>query len=144
MRPGELVNDLADLLQPALEHRGIDLQVAIDFSKVIDADQDRLQQALINLVNNAADELKDGGTILMGTRLTENPATIEFRVEDSGPGVSAISDKQESDKPFGLGLGLAICREIAEIHGGALIVDASPTLGGARFAIRLPLSQEQN
>jgi signal transduction histidine kinase len=64
-------------------------------------------------------------------------------VEDSGPGVSdelrvRLSTDSVSTKPFGLGLGLVVCRDVAAAHGGELGIERSVALGGARFVIALP------
>jgi signal transduction histidine kinase len=139
VQPDELIADLIDLLRPALDHRGIELQVAPHYPAEINADQNRLRQALLNLINNAADELSDGGIIRVGTAAASTNDAMEFIVEDSGPGLNEPASDKESTKPFGLGLGLSICREIVEQHGGELIASASASLGGARFTIRLPV-----
>jgi len=133
VQPDQLVNDLADLVRPALAHRNINLGTVTLTDATIEADPDRLRQALINLVNNAADELESGGDIRIST--TVGGDRCEISVEDSGPG---LGDDAKRSKPFGLGLGLDICREITELHDGELITDESPELGGARFTIRLP------
>ena len=54
--------------------------------------------------------------------------------------VGDLAEAEQSTKPFSLGLGLTICREIVDGHGGHLDIDLSPELGGARFTIRLPVS----
>jgi len=138
LRPEVLVNDLADLLRPSLSHRGIELQVDTEGAVEIDADADRLQQALLNLINNAADELDAGGTIRISTNVASRGDSIDITVSDSGPGF-AEEASSESQKPFGLGLGLTICREIAAKHGGQLLTGRSTTLGGAEFTLRLPV-----
>jgi len=138
VRPQVLVNDLADLLRASLSHRGIDLQVDTEGAVDIDADADRLKQALLNLINNAADELDAGGTIRITTSVESLGDTIDIAVSDSGPGF-AEDVSSESRKPFGLGLGLTICREIAAKHGGQLLTGRSTTLGGAKFTLRLPV-----
>ncbi len=139
VQPDELIADLTELLRPALDHRGIELQIAQQYPTEIDADQNRLRQALMNLINNAADELSDGGIIRVSTAAASTKGAMEFSVEDSGPGLQETAGDKESKKPFGLGLGLSICREIVEQHGGELIAASSTSLGGARFTIRLPV-----
>jgi len=139
VQPDELITDLTELLRPALDHRGIELQIEPQCPAEIDADQNRLRQALLNLINNAADELNDGGIIRVSTAVAPTKDAIEFSVEDSGPGLKETADDKENKKPFGLGLGLSICREIVEQHGGELIAASSTSLGGARFTIRLPV-----
>ena len=137
VNPGVVVDELATLLRPALSHRGIDLQTVRSDSPHIHADADRLRQVLLNLINNAADELADGGVIRLSAGPAGDGAVVEFTVEDSGPGMPAEVAGSERSKPFGLGIGLTICREIVELHGGELKQGNSHELGGAQFTIRL-------
>lgn len=134
----ELVRELGELVRPALEHRGVELQLATDSGVAVPADGDRLRQALINLINNAADELGQGGVIRLSCHLSGN-RLLELIVEDSGPGIRGDIADLQSNKPFGLGLGLTICREIAALHKGELVAGSSGDLGGAKFTIRLPV-----
>jgi signal transduction histidine kinase len=134
-----VVTELAELLRPSLSHRNIELQIAIDRSPEIYADPDRVKQVLLNLINNAADELVDGGIIRISVHSIDTDGSLEICVEDSGPGLQAGEDGNERKKPFGLGLGLTICREIVEQHGGQLLSDGPGDLGGARFTIRLQM-----
>lgn len=138
VQPDLIVNDLAELLRPSLAHRGVDLQTDTANSIEIDADADRLKQTLINLINNAADELQSGGEIRVTTSVSQHRDTIDITVDDSGPGLQADTGSPDRQKPFGLGLGLTICREIVAQHGGELRSETSPLLGGARFTIHLP------
>jgi signal transduction histidine kinase len=135
-RPEVVIHDIVELLKPSLAHRGIELQLNVADSIEIDADADRLKQVLINLINNAADELESGGVICVTTGISEQ--SINIAVDDSGPGLQA-DHESDSKKPFGLGLGLTICREIAAQHGGELSSGPSAMLGGARFTLRLPV-----
>ena len=137
LQPGALIVELAELLKPALSHRNIELQTSVDQSPSISADADRLKQVLLNLINNAADVLGDGGIIRVSAGTVEDGNTVEISVEDSGPGMPPEAEGPERSKPLGLGLGLTICREIVEQHGGELLQSDSSELGGARFAIRL-------
>jgi signal transduction histidine kinase len=139
VQPGTVIAELAELLQPALSHRNIELQTAVSPSRDISADADRLKQVLLNMINNAADELVDGGVIRISARPVENSNTYEISVEDSGPGIRTDTEEPGRNKPFGLGLGLIICREIVEQHGGELVQGTSSELGGAQFTIRLQL-----
>lgn len=139
-----VVMELAELMKPSLNHRNIELQIEADQSPDTYADPDRVKQVLLNLINNAADELVDGGVIRVSVRISDDGSSLEIRVEDSGPGYQADEDGYERRKPFGLGLGLTICSEIVEQHGGQLFSDARGDLGGARFTIRLPMPMTKN
>ncbi len=137
--PGDvakLVDDVAELLRPALLHRGIDLEIDLPRLPVLPIDENRMKQVLLNLANNAADELKKGGVIRISAVARDRD--VALHVDDSGPGV-ATSD-EGSSKPLGLGLGLKISREIVEAHGGRLTHERSTQLGGARFTVTLPVS----
>jgi len=132
-----LIDELTELLGPALNHRNIDLQTRLVSSSVVNADPDRLKQVFLNLINNAADVLGDGGTIRVSAGLVDDDDTLEISVADSGPGVSSTLQDTVGKKPFGLGLGLKICREIIELHEGEFLQTSSEELGGAKFTIRL-------
>jgi heavy metal sensor kinase len=112
----------------------------------IDADPDRLAQALRNLIRNAIDHTAPGGLV----RLTASSAgnRITLAVEDDGPGIPPgqrervfdrfhRTDSARTRARGGTGLGLAIVRAVAEAHGGRVAAGESPE-GGARVEIELP------
>jgi signal transduction histidine kinase len=144
-QPGDLVavvEEVLHLMEPSLRHRHISVTQQLAALPLVTMDRDRLKQALLNLIANAADALPGGGTMV----ITTSPAGgggIRVSVEDSGPGfppeqLAPASNGKASGKPFGLGLGLRLCREIAAEHGGRLELDRSDRLGGARATIVLP------
>ncbi|MFN0073292.1 MAG: ATP-binding protein [Chloroflexota bacterium] len=127
----------------------------------------RIEQLINNLLNNAF-KFAPAGELLEVTLETEivddaeglgsgpdaqGPANFvgsfaRLSVRDHGPGIpidarERIFDRyqqvRESDSAHGFGLGLFLCRQIAELHGGSINIE-SPENGGARFVIRLPLS----
>ena len=110
------------------------------------ADRHKVQQALLNLVLNAADAAGENGTVRI-TASAENGG-VSFAVEDDGPGVPCEL-RERVFEPFfttkppgrGSGMGLAISRRIAEVHGGSLTLEDAPG-GGARFVLRLPADPE--
>jgi signal transduction histidine kinase len=108
------------------------------------ADEQRLTQALIQLVANAVRHTREGDTIEIGSMLAGD--RVQLWVSDSGPGVPP-ADRGRVFERFvrlgpspGSGLGLAIVRGIAEAHGGAAYVTEARQ-GGACFVIELPLRQ---
>lgn len=137
----QLIGDVAALMEPQLGHRGIELQLQLGPVPQLPVDADRIKQVLFNLLTNAMDELAQGGTIRVSTEAESGCAIL--RVEDSGRGVApevreTLFRRVANGKPAGLGVGLLLSKEIIELHQGRIEVDASPTLGGARFSVRLP------
>ena len=137
--PAGLITEVVELLQPALGHRGIKLDVETGKLPVASLDADRIKQVLLNLINNAADELPQGGKIRISGAISADGSSLDISVEDSGPGIGELRAAEQSPKPFSLGLGLTISREIVDGHGGELLIGESEALGGARFTLRLPV-----
>ena len=130
---------------PSLAHRGIEVERRCDESLCASVDSARLRQAILNLVTNAADAMPQGGRLLIVAAADVVRSMNTIAVEDSGPGVpeairAGLQETPASTKPFGLGLGLAVCRDVAAAHGGELHIERSAELGGARFVVTLPLA----
>jgi len=106
-------------------------------------DHDRLEQVLTNLVSNAIRHAPDGGSVQLHTWTRNGAAGCS--VTDDGPGVAPeiadhVFDRFVRGDPArasgaGSGLGLSICREIVEAHGGRIWVDTGP---GGSFSFSLP------
>jgi len=140
-----LIHEVADLMGPSLAHRGVEVEHRCDRSLCASVDSARLRQAILNLVTNAADAMPTGGRLLIAAGVDKTSANVTIAVEDSGPGVpeasrASLLEGPVSTKPFGLGLGLVVCRDVAAAHGGALAIERSAELGGGRFVITLPWS----
>ncbi len=140
----ELVADVLDLMQPSLAHRGIVVERDCHSVPGVVADRARLRQALLNLVVNAADAMPRGGRLCVSTGPDPGAPLALMAVDDAGSGVSdELREKLRTDsvstKPFGLGLGLVVCRDVAAAHGGELRIERSEALGGARFVLAIPL-----
>jgi signal transduction histidine kinase len=140
IEPAALVDEVVALLRPALEHRGISLVAKLGTLPTTAMDADRIKQVLLNLINNAADELSHGGVIRISGTASVDEDSLDIAIEDSGPGIDELRATEQSAKPFSLGVGLTISREIVDRHGGKLLIGKSTDLGGACFTIRLPVT----
>lgn len=103
----------------------------------------RIQQVLINLVQNAVDATAHHPAPRVSVRLTEADGWATVTVADNGPGLSPevqqrLFEPFFTTKPDGLGLGLSICKTIAEAHGGELSADAPADGPGLCLWLRLP------
>jgi len=107
----------------------------------VQADGDQLDQLLINLVRNAADAaLETAGSVKVGWR--KSGPHVEIWVEDEGPGLSNTANLFVpffTTKPQGSGIGLVLCRQIAEAHRGGLTLENRPKGAGCVATLRLPL-----
>lgn len=139
-----LVRDVAELVEGEARERGIAVHLILHPDlPVIDADAVEIEQVLINLTRNAVEAMQRadgaGRTLSIETRRGERRG-VEVLVRDTGPGLAgdpaAIFEPFYTTKPGGLGMGLAICRTIVELHGGTLAATSSPQ--GATFRFTLP------
>jgi signal transduction histidine kinase len=139
------VRQCANELYARFATHGIHLNVDIEAdADSIEADGQRLQQIVANLLDNAIDFSPDGGTVALTS--SRNGEFVEIAVSDEGPGVAEadreviferFEGRTASGRRKGVGLGLSVARSFAELHGGSLHVE--PALGrGARFVCRLP------
>jgi two-component system, OmpR family, sensor histidine kinase BaeS len=144
--------DAADIVTAALDGQesrlrsaGLHLHRDIRSPVVVDADPDRLHQAVSNLLTNAARYCRPGDHVQISVDTIDHYARI--RVADTGPGIESadlphVFDRlwrgRSSRSAVGTGIGLAVVRELIAAHGG--IVDAESRPGrGSTFTIRLPL-----
>lgn len=114
-------------------HEGAELE--------IEADEDQLEQLLINLLRNAVDAaLETGGGVRMSWRPTAS--ALEILIEDEGLGLSNTANLFVpffTTKPHGSGIGLVLSRQIAEAHGGTLVLQNRAPRKGCEARLTLPL-----
>ena len=141
-----VVTRTLDLVRPESKRRNVDCQSNLGAIPELSADEDQLCQVLLNLANNALEAMPTGGKLILETRLSLQPKTIDVLVKDTGPGISE-EDSVRIWQPFyttkedGTGFGLSVCQAIVEGHGGTLEV-ASQEGEGSTFTMRLPVSSE--
>ncbi len=132
----------------AAHHLSLELHLA-DPEARLHADPRLLKQILVNLLGNAVKFTPDGGRIRLEVEPVARQEALRFAVTDSGIGIAA-EEMQRLFQPFvqldagldrkhaGTGLGLALMRRLAELHGGSVAVES--TLGrGSRFSVLLPV-----
>ncbi len=125
-------------------------------SVMVEADRDRINQVLANLVSNALKYTPEGGSIMLEALLEDESLPsgdcVEVGVRDTGIGISPQDQKRIFERfeqvslsqPAGIsstGLGLSIAREIVELHGGKIWVESQEGKG-SRFAFRIPLKSK--
>lgn len=140
----EVIGSALKMLEPGLAGQKIELDIP-DPLQLIYVDGPLLERVLINLLENAVKYA--GHQARIGIRSQVQTDSLDIEVWDTGPGIpagqeQAIFDKfsrgnKESAIP-GVGLGLAICQAIVEVHEGKIYAGNRPE-GGASFHIRLPL-----
>ncbi len=146
----EVVEHATSATASLFEQRGLQLvkDVAPDLPAVT-GDRDRLVQVVINLISNAV-KFTDAGTVTC--RAAQRDGEIVVSVIDTGVGIAPADHAKVferfkqvgdtlTDKPKGTGLGLPICREIVEHHGGRIWVESAAGRGST-FAFTLPVTVE--
>ena len=138
-----------DSLKVTATAKGISLEVALEPSGPVLGDRERLQQVIWNLVSNAVKFTPGGGTVTLSVRSVDERCVISVR--DTGIGIAPdvlprIFDRfSQGDSGGkhreGLGLGLAIAKELVQLHGGTIEVSSGGPGRGAAFTVALPLQQ---
>jgi signal transduction histidine kinase/DNA-binding response OmpR family regulator len=155
-----LIDHLQALVQsfvPMAERGGVTLEFVTDENELnFYSDPDMLDKVVGNLLSNAIKFTPEGGNIWVTSRLRsdESVPTLEILVKDTGPGIpkhelAHIFDRFASFDPSsskatswarsheGIGIGLALAKELAELHNGAILVESVPGFGST-FTVRLP------
>jgi signal transduction histidine kinase len=146
----QLAAEAREHVAPLAESAGVSLTYDPPPSSVaVEGDQKRLHQLLVNLLDNAIKYTSPGGSARLALSVKDSSAVIE--VSDTGRGIPASAlpyiferfyrqtDPRDS-RVTGFGLGLAICKWIADAHGGSIEVDSREDQG-TRFTVRLPLQK---
>ena len=149
---GTVVKNAVEAAAPLIEAGKHDLKVELlDEAIYILLDPQRVEQIIVNLLNNAAKYTPSGGQITL--RVTEKDNKIILSVKDSGIGISEemmprifllFSQANQSLSNFkgGLGVGLMLAKTLAELHGGSLTAASAGPGQGSEFTLRLPINKD--
>lgn len=141
---GQLLEWARDFCAPLAHQRGITLSLQNELAGVfLAADRHRLEQVLLNLVLNSVHAIAEEGWIQLSGRIVDDAKLIQLAVADTGPGIRQdqlpkLFEFGFSTRPGGAGLGLAVCRQIVEQHGGTISADSTAS-GGAIFKVSFAL-----
>ena len=145
---GEVLNSILVKFEPAARRSQVSLESQVSTLPVIQGDGDRLAQVFSNLVDNAIKFTPANGRVVVSARL--DGRQVEIRVSDTGIGIAPEEQKRiferfyQADKSRrggagrGVGLGLAIARQVVQAEGGSISV-ASAVGKGSEFVVRLPV-----
>jgi two-component system, LuxR family, sensor kinase FixL len=128
-------------------HINLEKNIPADMGGV-EVDRVQFQQVIFNLIRNATEALTGIEEPQIRLTVRKQRHGILCRIEDNGPGIPKRRRQQlfepfRSSKPNGMGVGLAICQNLVESHGGTISV-AESDLGGAAFEISLPANRAQS
>jgi signal transduction histidine kinase/DNA-binding response OmpR family regulator len=154
----QTIEQVMDLVSCRCAEKGIELAVMVEpgIPRMIVADNTRLRQVLVNLVNNAVKFTHQGGVTLSVSMQQSTPVLrLHFSVEDTGIGISPAGierlfksfsqvDSSITRKYGGTGLGLAISKPLVKLMGGTLLVSSEPGHGSRfEFAIQASAAPEE-
>ncbi len=143
---GMLLQSVCEKLEPQARQARVNLKVDLQPLPGLIGDEDRLAQVFTNLVDNAIKYTPAGGQVVLSARLAGDQ--VEVSVADNGPGLSAEDQARIFERFFqadrsrrggsgrGVGLGLAIARQIVTAHGGTIQVISSPGQGST-FVVKI-------
>jgi signal transduction histidine kinase len=149
----DVVREVVHRAEVLAEARGIRLVADVLEPVLLEGDEDRLHQLVLNLIDNAIKYSPQGGQVRLRLRVVpaadaRDGSAAQLEVADTGIGIAAADlphvferfyrvDKARSRSHGGSGLGLAICRWVVEAHGGQIDVRSHPG-AGSTFTVRLP------
>ncbi len=142
----QLVNDVANVMQPLAEQAGVELTVSVSDPELrVSADRDRIVQVLLSFTDNALKHAPGGTVVTLS--ISDRDGEVHFAVADEGPGIGPDEVSRVFERFYrsdasragggGTGLGLAIAKEIIEAHGSTIDVESRPGRGTV-FGFSLP------
>ena len=144
----DVVREVLALVRGELDNRRVSVRTELEQLPPVTADRVQLQQVLLNLIMNALDAMAsvDGRARVLRVRTERHePGGVMVTVQDSGIGIDKkhigrIFEPFFTTKSHGMGMGLSICRSIAEAHGGRLMASHGHPYGSV-FQVILPIQE---
>jgi PAS domain S-box-containing protein len=141
-----VIEAVLDNIRPMAEAKNIELQPHLTVTPMISGDFNRLQQIVVNLLNNAIKFTPSEGRVEVA--LEQVDAAVRLQVRDTGKGIAPEflpyvferfkQGQQNTGSQDGLGLGLAIVRNLVELHGGTISAESAGINQGTTFTVQLP------
>jgi len=150
----DVVERALELTQAAIDARGVSLWISLPSVPVpLHGDPVRLAQVVSNLLDNAAKFTPPGGRVSVSLEVGGGGAAAVIRVRDSGRGISAdqlarifepfVQSEAGDASRGGLGIGLALVKQLVTLHGGTVSATSGGSGAGAELVVRLPLSRHR-
>lgn len=142
----QLVNDVLELLRPQLTANKVEVRLSLDQQAAYAMlDESSLRGALMNLMLNAIEAMREGGTLSIA--IEHMGQSLRLEIADTGPGISEEEVKKifepfYTTKEQGLGLGMPYAKKIIEQHGGTISLNSRPG-EGTTISIILPAAQTE-
>lgn len=146
---GEIISRAIEIITPAAAAKDIRLELILESDAFVSGDATRLQQVFWNLLSNAVKFTPKHGRVQI--RLERVNSSVQVSVSDTGQGIKADflpyvferfrqANNSAATREGGLGLGMAITRNILELHGGTIKAESPGENMGATFTVRLPVT----
>ena len=147
-----IIDSAVETVRAEAAAKNVDIQLNVaDQLLLVDGDRLRLQQIAWNVLNNAVKFTPADGSINIGLNRENGNAVLV--IEDTGQGIDASflphvfemfrqADSSNSRRHGGMGIGLALVRQLVHLHGGTIAAESEGINQGSRFTIRLPLTNE--
>ncbi len=141
----DVINDVLEVVKTDSRTEGVEIDCSLADGGLIFADSIQVQQVVLNLITNALDSMEGQiGPKTLRIKSDVRETSVVVAVSDSGSGIPAsardsIFDPFFTTKGNGLGMGLAICKTIAEVHGGGLSIGSS-NASGTTMIFNLPVT----
>ena len=139
-----VLEEVVEVIKRSAETEELELNLDLPDQVLLIADSDHMRQLFWNLLRNAVQASTPGSTVVVRAQATDQEVTVE--ISDAGPGITA-EDRNKIFEPFfstkrgGIGMGLAVCKQVVNSHSGTIeLEDADPT--GTLFRVRLPTELE--